>query len=278
MKYHALIKWTGSKRKLSYEILAHFPRHMQTYYEPFVGSGSVLRAVLETNMAQRIIASDACPHLINLWKMVRDNPATLCEEYAELHMRLQRDVNEYYLIRSDFNAGKLGPAAFMFLLRTCVNGIVRFNRQGNFNSSYHLGRPGIHPDTLAKIVKDWSKAIHDVEFVCQDYQDIHPGPDDFCYLDPPYSSSNALYMGKFNEEEFFDFVRRLRCPAAFTFNGQRGQNAAIPAPRDTYCKRVALAPLPSSFSKLFGQKDVLVREQLYLTTGCNKEASYGQKA
>lgn len=268
MKYHALIKWTGSKRRLASDILVQFPRHMCAYYEPFVGSGSVMRAVLETpGMAQSIVASDICPPLIDLWKMVRDNPGRLCEEYAGFHARLLRNPDEYYLIRSDFNAGKYGPAAFMFLLRTCINGIVRFNRQGKFNSSLHLGRCGMLPDTLEKIIMDWSRIIQNVDFICQDYRAIQAGQDDFCYLDPPYSSSHGLYQGNFNEDEFFNFVRQLPCPAAFTFNGERGRKKALPAPPDTYHRRVSLTPLLSSFSKLFVRKDVLVSEQLYITFG-----------
>lgn len=259
-----LVKWTGTKHRLAKDIVVHFPEHIETYYEPFIGSGAVLRLMLEQNRANRYIASDLCKPLIDLWIQVRDNPESMSAGYKLFHEALQRNPKNYYQFRSYFNSVKQSPELFLFLLRTCVNGIVRFNRQGKFNSSLHLNRPGINPEKMAKIIFVWSAKIQNVEFVCQDYRKINPDKYDFCYFDPPYYSSNSLYLGNFNSGDFFDFLKKLKCSCAFTYNGLRGEQAAINIPINLYDRQISLPAFQSSFSKIFCKKNVKVNEQLYL--------------
>jgi DNA adenine methylase len=78
---HVLIKWTGSKRRQAKQIVAKFPRRIATYYEPFLGGGSVLYELLGTDIeVGRIECSDACEPLIALWQVVKDDPNGLVEE------------------------------------------------------------------------------------------------------------------------------------------------------------------------------------------------------
>lgn len=259
-----LIKWTGTKRKLSSYIVAYFPQHIDTFYEPFIGSGAVLRLLLEQKRANHYIASDLCEPLIQLWKYVRDYPNTVCADYELLFEALQRNPENYYQFRNYFNSVSQSPGLFLFLLRTCVNGIARFNRQGKFNSSLHLSRPGINPGKMREIIFDWSAKIQNVEFICQDYREIKPSRNDFCYFDPPYSSGNSLYLGNFNSNDFFDFLKDIKCPCAFTYNGLRGEQAIINLPSNLYDRQISLPAFQSSFSKIFCKKKVPVSEQLYL--------------
>jgi site-specific DNA-adenine methylase len=72
---HVLIKWTGSKRRLAKQIVAMFPCRISTYYEPFLGGGSVLYELLGTDIeVGRFECSDICEPLIALWNVVKDDP------------------------------------------------------------------------------------------------------------------------------------------------------------------------------------------------------------
>jgi DNA adenine methylase len=75
---HILIKWTGGKRRQAHRIVECFPRRINTYFEPFLGGGSVLYELLGSDVrVRRIECSDTCVPLIELWQIVRDDPGTL---------------------------------------------------------------------------------------------------------------------------------------------------------------------------------------------------------
>jgi hypothetical protein len=78
---HVLIKWTGSKRRQAKQIVAKFPRQIATYYEPFLGGGSVLYELLGSDIeVGQFECSDICEPLIALWQVVKDDPNGLVEE------------------------------------------------------------------------------------------------------------------------------------------------------------------------------------------------------
>lgn len=259
-----VIKWTGTKRRLAQEIISWFPSGARDYYEPFIGSGAVMRAYLEREPGlRRIVASDMCEPLILLWKKIQDSPEQLAEAYAQCWKRLASDYQEYYAIRTEFNADQGNSGAFLFLLRTSVNGMVRFNSQGEFNAPLHLTRRGIKPASMRAIIMDWSQAVRKVRFFCQDYRKIAPGEHDFCYMDPPYLRSNTLYYGGFSASSFYAFLRDLKCPYAFTFDGKRDERKVPQIPADIYKRHILLEPLLSSYSQL-NKEAVRVRESLYL--------------
>jgi DNA adenine methylase len=81
---HVLIKWTGSKRRQAKQIVAQFPRRIATYYEPFLGGGSVLNELLRSDVkVKRYEASDVCEPLIELWKLIKTCRKDVVEEYAK---------------------------------------------------------------------------------------------------------------------------------------------------------------------------------------------------
>ena len=140
MRMEPVIKWSGSKRSQAQEIIKHFEQ-FDCYYEPFLGGGSVMYAVNSSSA----ICGDICEPLIGFWKMVQSSPREVISYYSEEWNRLQKDGYEvYYDIRSRFNADK-SPLDLLFLSRTCVNGLIRFNSEGEFNNSFHHTRKGIDP-------------------------------------------------------------------------------------------------------------------------------------
>ena len=141
---HVLIKWTGSKQRQAKSIVAEFPRKIATYYEPFLGGGSVLYWLLGSDIkVERFEVSDACEPLIALWQVVYDNPEELIEEYAKNWRLLQvYGAAFYHEVRQAFNDSK-NPHLFFFLLRTCRFGHVRFNQAGEFNGGFHPANLGM---------------------------------------------------------------------------------------------------------------------------------------
>lgn len=267
-----VIKWSGSKRHIAKDIIAHFPKTVNTYYEPFVGGGSVLGRLLNLNesVAQKYVAGDVCEPLIALWKMIRDNPNELMEHYAQEWERLQKDGQDvYYEIRQRCNETHL-PEDFLFLSRTCINGLIRFNSSGYFNSSFHIGRPGIHPYKLSQILGTWSSAVKDVSFVRSDYEETTKDAtsEDIVYLDPPYIGTKGMYAGKFDHGRFFSYLEDLNHRGVrwvLSYDGKRGEHdMTADVPKHLYKRHLYLESGGSSFSRIKEQGIVQVKESLFL--------------
>jgi DNA adenine methylase len=170
-----VIKWSGSKRVVA-EQLAEFFQPARTYYEPFVGGGSMM-PFSKSNKGK---ASDIIPELISLWNEIKDNPEKVSVAYAERWKRLQTDGYQvYYEIRDSFNATR-DPMDFLFLTRTCLNGMIRYNSAGEFNNSFHLTRPGIAPDRLTQIIRQWHQYIRKFDFLNTDYRECLAEPQQSC--------------------------------------------------------------------------------------------------
>src|SRR5262249_42955021 len=128
----AFLRWVGSKRKRLPELLAVLPSSYNIYYEPFLGSGSLF-FLLEP---QRAVLGDTCRELIATFLALRDN----AEAVVRYLRQLTPDRHRYYSIRAKRSRGRFKRAAeFIFLNRTCWNGLYRVNLQGQFNVPY--GRP-----------------------------------------------------------------------------------------------------------------------------------------
>ena len=144
MKFQPVIKWSGSKRSQSEEIIKSFPKSINTYYEPFIGGGSVLFQLLHSDIrVEQYICSDINKDLIVLWNMIKDNPNHLCIKYEEMWNELNsiEDIElkkqYYYKVRSKYNTTR-EPHLFLFLSRTCTNGLIRYNSKNEFNTSFHF--------------------------------------------------------------------------------------------------------------------------------------------
>ena len=129
--FDPVIKWSGSKRTQADKILEFVPE-FNTYYEPFLGGGSMLYAI----NPQNAVCGDICTPLIGFWNNLKEEPEILFNDYKEKWTRLQNEGYEYYYnVRNQFNNNK-DPYSLFFLTRTCVNGLIRFNKNGEFNNSF----------------------------------------------------------------------------------------------------------------------------------------------
>ena len=271
-KYHSpkagipsILKWTGSKRSQAEMIVAYVPAHAQ-YFEPFLGSGALLYLLGKSGA----VCGDIYAPLISFWSLVRDKPEHLISDYEEQWNALQADLpNYYYIVRNRFNEQKR-PEDLNFLMRTCVNGIVRFNKVGEFNNSFHCSRKGMLPKNFAKIVRKWYPRLKGVEFRTGDFEEniIDAGPGDFIYLDPPYAGNRQRYIRNINLDRLYRVLEDLNYRGvkwALSFDGLRGKTAYDHAiPNDLYKRKMLLKSGYSAISKVLNGPIELVKESLYL--------------
>lgn len=264
--FQPAIKWSGSKRSQSAKIKSFLPDSFNTYFEPFLGGGSMLYA---TNPSKSV-CGDICVPLIDLWKEIRDNPDALADGYSQRWHRLQSDgYTAYYEIRDDFNRKK-SPYDLLFLSRTCVNGLIRFNEKGEFNNSLHYSRPGINPEKLRDIIIDWSVHIQGTEFLASDYTITTAAarPGDVVYLDPPYFHTKGRYFGTIDFDRFLAFLEELNSKGIkylLSFDGIRGdENYTVDLPKELYKRHEFIPSGNSTFKKVIDKETEEVLESLYL--------------
>jgi len=283
-RFPPVIKWSGSKRSVANSLSKYIPKSKR-YFEPFLGGG----ALLPFRKIQTGLAGDVIPELIALWNAIKTNPERVSDEYKKRWERLQKEGYEvFYLIRDNFNTTR-NEYDFLFLTRTCVNGLIRYNNQGDFNNSFHLTRPGINPENLRSIIFQWHYIVKSIEFYNCDYRELTAiaKKDDFIFFDPPYGGTKGRYTKeKFDLNIFFDELARLNDKGVkwiLTFDGKAGnRNYIYELPKNLYCQKTFIQTGHSPFSKLMNTSIDNVNESVYLnfdpsTEIFTKTANYTDK-
>ena len=169
------------------------PTNFNNYFEPFVGGGALFFAIQPANA----ILSDANNELINTYTMIRDNIDNLITDL----MKHENTESYYYSIRNldrteQFNnlTAIERASRFIFLNRTCFNGMYRVNKKKNyFNVPYgRYNNPKIcDKETLLAC----NKVLQNVSLLCRDFREIKKEvkKSDFVYFDPPYAGTFAGY-------------------------------------------------------------------------------------
>ena len=200
------LKWAGGKRQLVKELKARLPKKYKRYFEPFLGAGA-----LYFNLApENAVVSDINEELINVYQVVRDQLDALIEQ-----LLLHENSEEYfYQIRSwDREADYLQrspaerAARFIFLNRTCFNGLYRVNSKGHFNVPFgKYANPRILDEDNLRACRDLLRTAEIRRGTFEEIEaEIEPG--DFVYLDPPYvplnqtSSFTSYYRESFGVPE-----------------------------------------------------------------------------
>lgn len=272
--FQPAIKWSGSKRSQSEEILKHFPKKIDNYFEPFCGGASILRALIQSDIqVNKYLCSDINQDLINLWMEIKINNRYLAEQYYRMWHELNKDndlerkKNYFYEVRERYNRQRK-PEDFLFIMRTTTNGMPRYNREGNFNNSFHVTRNGIEPDTLREILADWSWWLNykDVIFYCTSYENIFSGEDDFMYLDPPYAQTKGMYCGTIDYQKFWAWLKMQDGKYCLSFDGKvKDQDMTYDVPKEVYSNHLYLNSGNSSFRRVIGNSnDSVVYESLYI--------------
>ena len=196
------VKWVGGKSQILSEIRAKYPiglgKQITKYAEPFVGGGAVLFDILNNYALNEVYISDINHELIHTYTSIRDNSKILIELLKSIEAEYLPATEEirkimYYKNRDRYNELKLSndtsielAALFIFLNRTCFNGLYRVNSKGGYNvpqGSYK--NPCICDEQNLRAV---SSKLKNVEIVNGDYKMARSFIDDktFCYFDPPY--------------------------------------------------------------------------------------------
>lgn len=222
-----ILKWAGGKTQLLAEISHAYPDGfgdtIRRYAEPFVGGGAVLFDIISKYELDEVYISDVNAELINMYLVIRDQAEELISmltvfqnEYRTLDNDGQKEY--YYSKRDEFNtlisSGKSkkgidSAALFIFLNRTCFNGLYRANKSGLFNVP-----KGNQTNPLicnADNIRAVSAALSKVQIVCGDYSaskkfiDAHT----LVYLDPPYRPLKGRdSFISYTETEFDDSCQR----------------------------------------------------------------------
>ena len=220
-KLKPFLKWAGGKGQLLDEIRKHYPADLggsiYKYAEPFVGGGAILFDVLSNYDIDEVYISDSNAELINVYLSLRDDSEALIntlKQFESTYLPMNNELRKsfYYEKRSRFNELKKAgqnntelAALFIFLNRTCFNGLYRVNSKGEYNvpmGAYKL--PTIcDEDNLRRV----AKALSDVTIVCGDYKESETFVDrhTFAYFDPPYRPlPNSASFTAYTENDFDD--------------------------------------------------------------------------
>lgn len=191
------LKWAGGKRWFVEKYSHYFPKSFNRYIEPFLGSGSVFFSIQPKDS----ILSDTNKELIETYEAIRDS---WCKVYSTLkYHQKNHSTDYYYKVRSAKpRTAHTRAARFIYLNRTCWNGLYRVNSKGKFNvpigtkSSVLLDTDNF--EVTSRILKKPVLASDDFEKIINVAQ-----KNDFVFVDPPYTvnhSSNGFI--KYNEKLF----------------------------------------------------------------------------
>lgn len=204
------LKWVGGKRQLIPTIKKRLPKGLSncSYYEPSIGGGALLFEL----QPKRAIINDYNEELINVYKVIRDNPDELIEDLK----KHENTADYFYEIRaidrkpSFKNLSKIERASrIIYLNKTCYNGLYRVNNAGEFNSPFgKYKNPNIVNEPIIRAVSKYLNTSK-IQILSGDYEEVLKDIpiNSFAYLDPPYhplsDSSNftGYIQGGWSEED-----------------------------------------------------------------------------
>jgi len=187
------LKWAGGKSWLAPLLQKAFTFSKREHYvEPFLGGGSIFLSLAELPMLKRAVLSDVNSELINTYRVVQSSPEALVAELKLLDKEFKSLTHDarahyYYKMRQHQPKDEVRRAArFIFLNKTCFNGLYRVNKEGLFNVPYGRYEEPKILDTEA--IFNASSALKKAVLLSCDFEEIsYCVPEDaFVYIDPPY--------------------------------------------------------------------------------------------
>jgi len=194
-------KWAGGKRQLLDVLLAKIPPKFKVYHEPFLGGGALFWRLAP----QRAILSDVNIDLVITYKVIQETPLELIESLQRHKENHGKDY--FYAVRdNDIIKDPVELAArFIYLNKTCYNGLYRVNKSGKFNVPF--GRY-VNPAILEEeTIMACHSVLQGVDVRYSDFAAVEPSENDFVYLDPPYYGTYSGYAsGGFNLDNHRDLL------------------------------------------------------------------------
>lgn len=215
------LKWAGGKRWFTERCMHLIPETFDRYIEPFLGSGAMFFAL----QPKQAVLSDLNDDLINCYRVVRDAPIAIAEMLAAHHANHSED--HYYRVRADKPNDPIMRAAwFLYLNRTCWNGLYRVNRKNEFN---------VPIGTKTAVVLDSddfvasSRVLRSVDLENRDFERTLAlaGNGDFVFVDPPYTVKHNLNgFVKYNDK-IFSWADQVRLRDAVVEAARRGASVLV---------------------------------------------------
>lgn len=215
------IKCQGIKTKLA-PFIKKAVNFNQTgrWIEPFVGTGAVAFNVAP----QKALLVDKNKYIIDFYSKLQKKEITAASvrDFLEYHgKKLEENGKAYYLfMRNQFNQNG-DPLYFLFLNRSDFNGMIRFNRKGEFNVPFCQKPNRFAKAYITKIcnqVDNISRAMEGKEWIfkCGSWKDAfkEAAEDDYIYLDPPYIGRDTSYVGEWSNEEAAELAKYAHETAA----------------------------------------------------------------
>jgi DNA adenine methylase len=221
-----LLKWAGGKTRLLSELVARMPSAYRGYYEPFCGGAALFFHL----GPQPATLGDTNTELVAMYKAVSSHVEDVIDHLAAHKHKHGVDESYYYTVREAFNALEWDEdpparaAAFIYLNKTCFNGLWRVNREGRFNVPRgDYKDPGIYS---VEQLRAASQALRGADVRAGSYVDTtaRAGEGDFVYMDPPYdphsqTSNFTSYtkdvFGRDQQRELAEYARKLRARGAY---------------------------------------------------------------
>jgi DNA adenine methylase len=207
------VKWAGGKGQLLEQFEPLFPKKITRYIEPFVGSGPVFFYVVQKFKPKEVIIADINKELIAAYKMIQKFPEELIielKQHAEYH---KVQGKKYYLTIRSTDITELPDleiaARFIYLNRTCFNGLYRVNSKGGFNVPMGAYKnPNI---TQEDNIRKASKLLKGVKIKLMSFEKVISlaKKDDFVYLDPPYYPLNKSSFTTYTSNNFLEEQQNL---------------------------------------------------------------------
>ena len=206
---YPIVKWVGGKRQLMFELLKNLPKSYNRYFEPFIGGGALFFELQPDNA----YISDMNEELINLYFVVRDsvdelvhdlNKHEISKEYFLKIRNLDR-MEKYFKLSNVERASR-----FIYLNRTCFNGMYRVNSKGEFNVPFgNYKNPRIIDENN---LLNCSELLKKTEIKCADFSEIihKVQKGDFVYFDPPYVPLNETSSFTSYTKDGFDIDMQFK--------------------------------------------------------------------
>lgn len=194
------VKWAGGKRALIPDIAKQFPSEINHYWEPFIGGGAVFFTF--SDRINRATLSDLNEELVLTYHVVKFHVEDLIDELAKHEKKHHSNEKHYLNVRKREPREPIDIAArFIYLNKTCFNGLYRVNKQGKFNvPKGNYKNPAI---CNAQGLRDASKALSKATIRLGDFENVvNPTDADFVYCDPPYDDCFTEYQaGGFSSDD-----------------------------------------------------------------------------
>lgn len=280
-----VIPYQGSKRKIADDILRYVDFEVSgRFYEPFAGSAAITLAAAAQNMASGYVIGDKYEPLMELWKLIVEEPEGVASRYEELWNAQLSGPREFFIkTREQFNTD-LDPVKFLYLVARCVKNAIRFNSTGEFNQSADNRRLGTKPERVRREVKRAAKLLKEkIEIRAGDFIEIleDATSNDVVYMDPPWQGTSnnrdPRYAHLLELDRLIyglDSLNKRNVPFMLSFDGVCGDKKyGEDLPEELGLTKIGIHAGRSSQATLLGRKEITI-EALYLSPAlierCNK--------